>query len=258
MLDAWLKQGNTSKKACCSVPPACFQVADITQAGPAVISMLSCFMHVLSVNTALPQDILWKGQHVRTSIFKQPVAGPVPVLAEHLAGDGQADLRVHGGRDKAVYAYAHEHYAYWQPQLALPLEPGAFGENLTTTGLSEKQVRIGDYFQIGTAMLMAIQPRQPCYKLGIRLQDASVVGRFLVAGRSGIYFRVHQEGILQAGDTITLIQPSAHTVTVHDMAQVYTPGPHDPAKLEAIRSLPFLSASWHERVNRLLTEHTRR
>lgn len=214
-------------------------------------------MHILSVNTALPQDILWKGQIVRTSIFKQPFAGSVPVHATHLAGDGQADLRVHGGRDKAVYAYAQEHYAYWQPRLATSLEPGAFGENLTTFGLSEKQVRVGDYFQVGTAVLMATQPRQPCFKLGIRLQNEAVVGRFLAAGRSGIYFRVHQQGVLQAGDSLTLVQASAHAVTIHDMAQVYVPGPKNQAKLEAIRELPFLSVSWRERVHRLLLERPR-
>ena len=104
-------------------------------------------MHLISINTALPQDIDWQGKTVRTSIFKQPVAGPVQVLAEHLAGDGQADLRVHGGRDKAVYAYPQEHWAYWQQFLpAAQLVPGAFGENLTTTGLLEADVRVGDCF----------------------------------------------------------------------------------------------------------------
>lgn len=210
-------------------------------------------MHVLSVNTAQPQDIPWKGHSVRTSIFKQPVTGPVWAHAEHLAGDGQADLRVHGGRDKAVYAYAQEHHAYWQPQLpTMPLGPGAFGENLTTLGLLEHQVRVGDYFQLGTAVLVAVQPRQPCFKLGIRLQDESIVGRFLEAGRSGIYFRVHQEGFVQAGDPITLVQASPHAVTIQDMAHVYASGPHDRSKLEAIQEIADLSPSWRQRVSRLL------
>jgi len=118
-------------------------------------------------------------------------------------------------------------------------------------------VRAGDYFQVGTAVLMATQPRQPCYKLGIRLQDDTVVARFRRAGRSGIYFRVQQEGIVQAGDAITLVQPSAHPVTIHQMAQVYTPGPQDPVTLAAILDLPFLSASWRERVQRLLVQQVR-
>ncbi|MVN77765.1 MOSC domain-containing protein [Hymenobacter sp. HMF4947] len=210
-------------------------------------------MHVLSVNTALPQDFSWQGQVLRTSIFKQPVAGPVRVYAEHLAGDGQADLRVHGGRDKAVYAYPLEHHAYWQQFVPVPrLVPGAFGENLTTVGLLEDQVRVGDHFLVGTAVLVAQQPRQPCVKLGFRLQDASLVRRFGEARRSGIYFRVHREGTLQAGDAITLLHPSAYAVTIQDMAEVYAPGPKDRAKLEAIHELPMLSASWRERVARLL------
>ncbi|OUJ65577.1 MOSC domain-containing protein [Hymenobacter crusticola] len=209
-------------------------------------------MRLLSVNTALPQEVTWKGQRVRTSICKQPVVGPVPVYADHLAGDGQADLRVHGGRDKAVYAYGQEHYAYWQPQLAIRLEAGAFGENLTTDGLLEQQVRVGDYFQVGSAILMATQPRQPCFKLGLRLQEEAMVGRFLAAGRSGIYFRVHQEGTLQAGDAITFVQASPYAVTIHDMAQLYTSTPPNLATLQALQEVPFLSPSWRERVARLV------
>ena len=181
------------------------------------------------------------------------MAGPVAVHAEHLAGDGQADLRVHGGRDKAVYAYPQEHHAYWQRFVpAARLVPGAFGENLTTLGLLEDQVRVGDQFQVGTAILVAQQPRQPCLKLGLRLQDASLVRRFVEARRSGIYFRVHREGVLQAGDSITLLQPSAYAVTMQDMAQLYVPGPQDRAKLVAIQELPTLSASWRARVTQLL------
>ncbi len=210
-------------------------------------------MHVLSVNTALPQDVIWQGQPLRTSINKQPVHGPVTVYADHLAGDEQADLRVHGGPDKAVYAYAQEHHAYWQQFIpAARLVPGAFGENLTTVGLLEDQVCVGDQFQVGTAILVAQQPRQPCVKLGWRLQDASLVRRFAEAGRSGIYFRVQQPGVLQAGDSLTLVARSPYAVTMQDMAAVYAPGPHDPVKLAAIYALPTLSASWRERVGRLL------
>ncbi|RYY07020.1 MAG: MOSC domain-containing protein [Cytophagaceae bacterium] len=192
-------------------------------------------MHLISINTSLPQDIAWQGKTVRTSIFKQPVAGPVRVLAEHLAGDGQADLRVHGGRDKAVYAYPQEHWAYWQQYLpAAQLVPGAFGENLTTTGLLEADVRVGDCFQMGTAVLMAMQPRQPCVKLGIRLGRPSVVREFEQARRSGIYFRVRQPGVVAAGDAITLIEPSPHVVTIQDMVACLASGPHDPALVRAL------------------------
>lgn len=210
-------------------------------------------MHLLSVNTALPQDVLWQGKLVRTSIFKQPVAGPVAVLAEHLAGDGQADLRVHGGRDKAVYAYPQEHYAYWRRHLpAAHLTPGAFGENLTTVGLLEHEVRVGDCFQLGTAVLLAVQPRQPCVKLGIRLARPEVVREFEKARRPGIYFRVQQAGALQAGDAIVLLHRSPYAVTIQDMADCLAPGPHDQAVVRALLETPYLSPSWHERLTRLL------
>ncbi len=210
-------------------------------------------MQLLSVNVALPQDLVWQGKAVRTSIFKQPATGPVPVLAEHLAGDGQADLRVHGGRDKAVYAYPHEHYAYWQHYLPTELlVPGAFGENLTTHGLLEPEVRVGDCFQIGTAVLLAVQPRRPCVKLGIRLKRPSIVREFEQAGRSGIYFRVQQPGVVQAGDAITLLERSPYAATIQDMVACLAPGPHDPDVVRALLATPYLSASWRERLLHLL------
>jgi MOSC domain-containing protein YiiM len=210
-------------------------------------------MQLVSINTALPQDLLWQGKTVRTSIFKQPVAGPVAVHAEHLAGDGQADLRVHGGPDKAVYAYPQEHWAYWQQYLpAAQLVPGAFGENLTTVGLLETEVRVGDCFRLGTAVLMAMQPRRPCVKLGIRLARPSIVREFELARRSGIYFRVLQPGIIQAGDAITLAQASPHAVTIQDMVDCLAPGPHDIAKVRALLATPHLSVSWQQRLTGLL------
>ena len=212
-------------------------------------------MHIVSVNVGLPQQLVWHDKLVHTSIFKQPVAGPVQVLAEHLAGDGQADLRVHGGPNKAVYAYPQEHSAFWQAYLPPALlVAGAFGENLTTVGLLETDVRVGDYYQIGTAVLMAFQPRQPCFKLGIRLQDDSMVRRFEQARRSGIYFRVEQQGVVQAGDSITLVQPSPYTVTIQDMVDADTSGPKDPQKLQAILDLPYLSDSRRKQFTRLLNE----
>jgi MOSC domain-containing protein YiiM len=211
-------------------------------------------MQLLSVNTALPQDITWQGRVVRTSIFKQPVAGPVEVLATHLAGDGQADLRVHGGPDKAVYAYPQEHWDYWRQRLSADqLVAGAFGENLTTAGLLESEVRVGDCFQVGTAVLLAVQPRRPCVKLGIRLQRPAVVQEFEQARRSGIYFRVQQPGMLQAGDAISLVQASPYPSTIQDMVDCLAPGPHDQAKVQALLATPYLTLSWRERLLGLLT-----
>ncbi len=214
-------------------------------------------MQLLSLNIALPQEVLWQGKTVLTSIFKQPAAGPVAVLAEHLAGDGQADLRVHGGPDKAVYAYPQEHWAYWQLLLpAAQLVPGAFGENLTTVGLLEAEVRVGDCFRLGTAVLMAVQPRQPCFKLGIRLARPGIVREFERARRSGIYFRVRQPGIIQAGDAITLVERSPYAATIQDMVDCLAPGPHDLEKVRALLATPYLSASWRQRLVSLLAQPT--
>lgn len=210
-------------------------------------------MQIVSVNVGLPQEVEWKGQTVRTSIFKQPAAGPVAVLAEHLAGDGQADLRVHGGPDKAVYAYPLEHYDFWRqhvpPEL---LVPGAFGENLTTAGLLETDARVGARYRVGTAVLMAVQPRQPCFKLGIRLRDAGLVRRFEEARRSGIYFRVVQRGVVQAGDAITLIEPGDFAVTIQDMGDARVLPTPDLAKVRELLRVPFLSPSWRARLEALL------
>ena len=203
-------------------------------------------MHISSVNVGRPREVLWEGQQVQTGIFKQPVAGAVRVLAEHLEGDGQADLRVHGGPDKSVYAYALEHYDYWRDFVPpAHLTSAAFGENLTTTGLLETQVCVGDVFRMGTAVLMAVQPRMPCYKLGIRLNDAQLVKQFVRARRSGIYFRVLEQGVLQAGEAITLLEPSNHQVTVQQVVNNFWLPNKDAAQVRAILAVPVLPAFWH-------------
>ncbi|WP_046242577.1 MOSC domain-containing protein [Hymenobacter terrenus] len=179
-------------------------------------------MQILSVNIGLPQQYTWRGKSIETSIFKAPTTDLVAVHPEHLAGYGQADLRVHGGPDKAVYSYPTEHYGYWAPYIpAALLTPGAFGENLTTQGLLESEVRVGDCFRAGTAVLIAVQPRMPCFKLGLRLNDEHLVKRFLEARRSGIYFRVVQTGTLRAGDALTLVQPATHAVTIQQVVEAY-------------------------------------
>ena len=211
-------------------------------------------MRILSVNIGLPQDVEWRGQTMRTSIFKRPAVGPVAVLAEHLAGDGQADLRVHGGPDKAVYAYPHEHYTYWQQHLPPELlVPGAFGENLTTSGLLESTVPVGAHYHVGTAVLMAVQPRRPCAKLGIRLNDPTIVRRFEEARRTGVYFRVVKEGIIQAGDALIPSAPrTPGAVTIQDMVDNTTLPNKDFAKIATILRLPSLSPTWRARFEQIL------
>jgi len=164
---------------------------------------------------------------------------------------------VHGGPDKAVYAYPQEHWEYWRQFLpAAQLVPGAFGENLTTLGLLEAEVRVGDCFQLGTAVLLAVQPRRPCAKLGIRLARPGIVREFELARRSGIYFRVQQLGVMQAGDAITLVQASPYPVTIQDKVDCLAPGPHDLGKVQLLLTTPYLSASWQQRLTALLAEPT--
>jgi MOSC domain-containing protein YiiM len=144
-------------------------------------------MKVLSVNVGLPRKVLFNGQNVTTAIFKDPVKGSIILRKLNLDGDKQADLTVHGGVDKAVYCYPAEHYDYWRKQLLdVDFIWGMFGENFTTEGLIEDAVNVGDEFQIGSAKLVATQPRMPCYKLGVRFGRMDVVRRFLAGGRAGI------------------------------------------------------------------------
>jgi len=190
----------------------------------------------------------WGSRAVRTAIFKDPVPGPVVLERLNLAGDEQADLCVHGGPDKAVYAYAHEHYAYWSTQLPAGqlTGPGAFGENLTTSGLLEGAVRVGDEFAVGTAVLRAVQPRQPCYKLNVRFDDARMVARFMAAGRLGIYFQVLQAGVVQAGDAIELLQTSSYSVSIQDVTELLYGGRQDADAVRELLSIPYLPAPLRE------------
>ena len=160
-------------------------------------------MRVLSVNVGKPKTIEYEGRRVRTAIWKYPVAGEVAVNELNLEGDAQADLRVHGGSSKSVYVYPSEHYEYWKnelPEADLPW--GAFGENLTTVGLLETEVRKRDRLRIGTAEFAVTVPRYPCYKLGIRFGRTDILRRFMQSGRSGFYLTVLQTGSLAAGDEI--------------------------------------------------------
>src|SRR5436190_5747658 len=160
-------------------------------------------MRVVSVNVGLPRTVRWKGREVTTGIFKEPVSGRVPLRRLNFDGDGQADLKVHGGAAQAVYAYPLEHYAFWQEQLGRELPFGSLGENLTVLWLPlEGEVAIGDRFRVGTAELTVTQPRLPCYKLGVRFRREDMVKRFLASGRTGYYLAVEVDGDVAAGDRV--------------------------------------------------------
>jgi MOSC domain-containing protein YiiM len=204
-------------------------------------------MDLLSINVGLPREIEWKGKVVRTSIFKAPVPGRVRVAQLNLHGDQQSDLSVHGGRDKAVYAYPSEHYPFWHQELrGIDLPWGAFGENFTTKGLLEESVRIGDRFRVGSAEFVVTQPRMPCFKLGIRFNRPDIVKRFLQSGRSGFYFAVLTEGEVAAGDSIELIKQDEHGVTVADVVNLYRHDANNQNLLRRVNDLPSLPKSWRD------------
>lgn len=171
-------------------------------------------MRILSLNVGKPKTVSWRGREWTTAIYKEPVGGRLAVGALGFEADGQANLEVHGGTEKAVYSYAAEHYAFWKDAGRGDLPPGTFGENLTTEGLDEGQVRAGDRYRVGTAVLEAVSPRRPCAKLGLKFKDPGIVKEFKNARRPGIYFRVLQPGEIGAGDSIEKIGASPGAPTL--------------------------------------------
>ena len=204
-------------------------------------------MKIISVNVGLPRLVLRNEEPVSTGIFKEPVDGRVTVRTLNLAGDRQADLSVHGGPQKAVYLYPSEHYEFWKhelPDMSLPW--AMFGENLTTTGLFETEVHIGDRFRVGTTELMVTQPRMPCYKLGIRFGRADIIKRFLVSERTGFYFSVMKEGELGAGDEIELLERNASGVTVVDVTRLYSTEKENVELMRRAIDTKALPDSWRQ------------
>ena len=210
-------------------------------------------MRVLSVNVGLPREVTWRGKPVTTGIFKEPVAGPVPIRTLNLAGDRQADLRVHGGRDKAVYAYPSEFYELWRserPELAFPW--GQFGENLTTEGLRDEDVSVGDRFRVGTAELIVTQPRLPCFKLGIKMGRDAFVTEFLQRGLLGFYLAVAREGEVEAGDPIVSLSRDPRGFGVTEIARLYARDRDDVEGLRRAAELDVLPESWRQYFRRRL------
>lgn len=208
-------------------------------------------MRIQSVNVGRPQTLPWRGKLITTAIFKTPAEGPVPLVGNNFAGDEQADRRVHGGPNKAVYAYDRGHYEWWKTELPdYAFADGNFGENLTTEGLTDDVVRLGDQFRIGSAVLMAAQPRFPCSKLGLRFNDVGMTKRFADARRHGIYFRVVTEGTVRAGDAIELVEKSAVPVTIQDVVNAFYGLEKDPALLDAMVKFPHLQGYVREAIGR--------
>ena len=196
---------------------------------------------LLSVNVGAVRQIELAGQARTTAIWKLPVSGRVAVRGVNLAGDDQADRRVHGGPDKAVYAYAREDYAWWERQLGRTLDPGMFGENLTTEGIDLTDALVGERWRVGSAVLQVTSPRVPCWKLGARMGDPRFPARFAAAGRPGAYLAILEQGALGAGDRIQVIHRPGHGVTVGLVAASY----HRDHRLAAsILAAPELAEAW--------------
>lgn len=212
-------------------------------------------MKLISINVGRPREIEWRGKTVRTSIFKDPVAGPIRVHKLNLAGDEQSDLSVHGGVDKAVYAYPSEHYSYWRDELpGIELPWGAFGENLTTEGMIEGSLRIGDRLSIGSGEFLVTQPRLPCFKLAVRFGRPDMVKRFQRSERTGFYLAVVREGSIAPGDPIQVVSEAQPGVTVAEIARLYTADDAEQDLLRRASEVPALPDSWREYFRNRLGE----
>lgn len=211
-------------------------------------------MRVLSVNVGLPREISVPDGVVVTGIFKSPVEGKVALRGYNLDGDRQADLTAHGGPYKAVYLYPSEHYSYWATQLpGFDLPPGVFGENLTTEGINEEAVHIGDRFRIGSAIVQVTQPRMPCFKLAIRFRLPEMVKKFWNSRRHGIYFSVVTEGELERGDTIHQVAEDPERVSVADIVRLYKGEATDRELISRALRSP-LHGSWKTGIRSRLSE----
>jgi MOSC domain-containing protein YiiM len=211
-----------------------------------------------SVNVGLPREVSWNGKTVTTGIFKKPVDDPAMLRTLNLDGDRQADLSVHGGVSKAVYAYPAEHYEYWKRELPdMQLPYGMFGENFDTEGSREDGVNVGDRFRVGAAELMVTEPRMPCYKLGIKFGRADILKKFLASRRTGFYFAVVKEGHVKAGDSIELLARDPGHIAIADITRLYAFEKDDLEMLRRVVKLEALSESWRDYFQHQLEKLTR-
>lgn len=216
-------------------------------------------MKLISLNVGLPKLVLHHGEPVSTGIFKHPVTNRIALRKLNLDGDRQADLSVHGGSEKAVYAYPSEHYEFWKsefPEMDLPW--GMFGENFTTEGMFEGDLNIGAKYKVGSATVMVTQPRMPCYKLGIKFGRGDILRRFLQSGRTGFYFSVLEEGEVGVGDQLELLPKNNEGVKVSDITRLYVSDKHDAALLRRAIETEALPENWRgyflERLKKLANQ----
>jgi MOSC domain-containing protein YiiM/ferredoxin-NADP reductase len=215
---------------------------------------------VLSLNVGEPRLVTYRGMSFRTGIFKEPVDQPLTLKKLNFTGDGQADLSAHGGIDKAVYCYPIEHYDFWCREIGrVSLPMGQFGENVTTAGLLESELRIGDILRMGTAVVQVSEPRIPCYKLVMRMDAGSDFSvRFLAANRTGFYCRVLEEGVVERSDAITLMSRDMASPTVREVIAATQFADRNPVALRRVVRARDISAKWRSRVRRMIDAEARR
>ena len=205
-------------------------------------------MKVITVSVGLPKIVQTSDEDfVTTAIFKQPIEGRVKVNQLNLEGDAQADLRVHGGWSKAVYAYPVEHYDSWRAELPdYQFSDANFGENLATQGLLESELCIGDRLRIGSAEFVVTEPRMPCSKLGVRFGRKDIIRRFLQSRRSGFYLAVTRTGELTAGDAIEILSQDENKVTVKDIVRLWVEDKDDVETMGRALKIDALPEGWKE------------
>lgn len=203
-------------------------------------------MKLISLNVGRPRLTVYKGATINTGIYKNPVTGRVALRTLNLDGDQQADLSVHGGPYKAVYAYPSEHYDFWRRELPdMDLPWGIFGENFTTEGLTE-ELHVGDRLRIGSSIVMVRQPRMPCYKLAAKFQRDDMIERFLHSGRSGLYCSVEQEGEVGEGDTFELVSQDGEGITIAEMNRLFFREKYNRNLLQKAIATAALPEDWRE------------
>jgi MOSC domain-containing protein YiiM len=210
-------------------------------------------MELLAISLSGPQTLEHRGRSAETGICKQAVKGPVHATAEGIAGDTQVDRENHGGADKAVYAYTVENYRFWERELGRSLPYGQFGENLAVSGMPDETVHIGDIFRIGAVECQVTQPRVPCFKLGMRMQDLGFVGRFHHSGRVGFYLRVLQEGPLQPGDPVERLHEDPGRLNIRDAMLALNKNPRQQDIIRRALAIPALSQAWRDSLQRKLS-----
>lgn len=201
---------------------------------------------LMSINVSLPEEVTHEGKMIYSGINKSPVHGNIYLAKLNLSGDGQADLRVHGGPDKAICVYSYEHFSFWETVLHAKLNPGAFGENLTIKGFTEDDFFIGDIFELGEAIVQVTQPRQPCFKLAQKLNNPNLPIMVQYTGYTGFYFRVLKEGNVNVDHSLKLVERKTDSVSISFANKIKYKQKTNVEGINKLLSIPELSQDWRK------------